>query len=73
MYTYIHIYIYILYTCIAYILYTCIYILYTYMYCLQIIPRVVLAWNIRGVFAGTLLEITSPLMPFENFDFTFTQ
>ena len=31
------------------------------------------AWNTRGVFVGTLLEITSPLMPFENFDFTFTQ
>ena len=45
------------------------------MYCLYIyiIPRVVSAWNTRRVFVGTLLEITSPLMPFENFDFTFTQ
>ena len=43
---------------------------YIYIY---IIARVVSASDTRGVFVGTLLEINSPLMPFENFDFTSTQ
>ena len=33
--------------------------------------RVVLAWNAHGVFVGTLLEISSPLMSFENFNSFF--
>ena len=31
------------------------------------------AWNTRGVFVGTLLEVSFPLMSFENFDSFFTQ
>ena len=31
----------------------------------------VLAWNAHGVFVGTLLEISSPLMSFENFNSFF--
>ena len=55
MYIYIYIYIY----------NVCIYIyIYIYNVCCFCIVSV---WNPGGVFVGNLLEVTSPLMLFENF------
>ena len=34
---------------------------------------IVSVWNTGGVFVGNLMEITSPLMPFENFVTYFMQ
>ena len=42
-------------------------------YMWRLYENAVVAWNTRGVFVGTSLEITSPLMPVENYEFYFTQ